>query len=180
MSIARHKAGQNLSSILCYHSNMTIRPIQQKDDAALFQLIRRSLEAAQLDIPGTAYFDESLKAMSRFYLNRSGRHYFVLADEGDKVLGGAGFAEYNDSQEIAELQKLYLTEDARGKGYSYLLMERVEQAARQSGYRQLYLETHTNLPVALHLYQRLGYILLEGPLPGTQHSTMDHFFIKEL
>ena len=59
-------------------------------------------------------------------------------------------------------------------------MERVEQAARQSGYRQLYLETHTNLPVALHLYQRLGYILLEGPLPGTQHSTMDHFFIKEL
>ncbi len=174
------KTGQNLSSILCYHIDMTIRPIQQKDDAALFRLIRRSLEVAHLDIPGTAYFDKSIKAMSRFYLNRAGRHYFVLAGERDEVLGGAGFAEYNGSREIAELQKLYLTEAAKGRGYSYLLMERVEQAARKSGYRQLYLETHTNLPVALHLYQRLGYTVLDGPLPGTQHSTMDHFFIKEL
>lgn len=159
---------------------MIIREIQPKDDPALFQLVRSSLKSAGLDIPGTAYFDESIKAMSQFYLNRERRRYFVLADQRDRVLGGAGFAEYNGSREVAELQKLYLTDAARGKGYGTLLTQQVEEAARKAGYQQLYLETHHNLPVAILLYQKLGYTSLPGPLPGTQHSTMDHFFIKDL
>lgn len=159
---------------------MIIREIQPKDDSQLFQLVRSSLKGAGLDVPGTAYFDEAIKAMSQFYLNQEGRQYFVLADQRDRVLGGIGFAEYNGSRKIAELQKLYLTDEAKGKGYSYLLMERAEEAARKAGYQQLYLETHHSLPVAILLYKKLGYTSLPGPLPGTQHSTMDHFFIKDL
>lgn len=159
---------------------MIIREIQPQDDPALFQLVRNSLKAAGLDIPGTAYFDESIKAMSQFYLNHAKRQYFVLVDEADRVLGGAGFAEYNGSWEIAELQKLYLTDAAKGKGYGTLLTQQVEKAAQKAGYQQLYLETHRNLPVAILLYQKLGYTSLSAPLPGTKHSTMDHFFIKNL
>ena len=110
---------------------MHIREIQQKDDAALFQLVRQSLAAAQLNIPGTAYFDESIKAMSQFYMNQPQRKYFVLVDQDDQVLGGAGFAEYNESSEVAEVQKLYLFDEAKGKGYSYKLMELVEQEAKR-------------------------------------------------
>ena len=55
--------------------------------------------------------------MSQFYLNHTRRQYFGLVDETERVLGGAGFAEYNGSGEIAELQKLYLAEEAKGKGY---------------------------------------------------------------
>lgn len=159
---------------------MLIRQIQQKDDAALFRLVRQSLAAAHLDIPGTAYFDQSIKAMSEFYLPHPLRNYYVLVNEKDEVLGGAGFAEYNSSQDVAELQKLYLFDEAKGNGYSYKLVEQVETASKRAGYRQLYLETHTNLPAALHLYRKLGYTQLSGPLPGTQHSTMDYFFIKNL
>lgn len=170
---------------------MKIRKIQQKDDRDLFNLIRSSLEGACLNIPGTAYFDESIKAMSKFYLqeeknqealntNRFPRQYFVLVNEKDEVMGGVGFAEYNGSSEVAEVQKLYITDEVKGRGYSYLLMEQVEVEAARAGYKKLYLETHKNLPVALHLYKKLGYTLLSEPLPGTQHSTMDHFFIKEL
>ena len=159
---------------------MLIREIQEKDDAALFQLIRHSLEAAGLDIPGTAYFDESIKAMSKFYMDKSRRNYFVLVNDKDEVLGGIGFAEYNNSSQVAELQKLYLFDGAKGQGHSYLLMEKAESEARKIGYKQLYLETHHNLPVAILLYQKLGYTHLPAPLPGTLHSTMDYFFIKEL
>ena len=159
---------------------MIIREIQPQDDPALFQLVRSSLKSADLAIPGTAYFDESIKAMSQFYLNQTRRQYFVLVDETERVLGGAGFAEYNGSGEIAELQKLYLAEEAKGKGYGTLLTQQVEKAAQKAGYQQLYLETHHNLPVAILLYQKLGYTSLPSPLPGTQHSTMDHFFIKDL
>lgn len=159
---------------------MLIREIQQKDDAALFQLVRQSLAAAQLNIPGTAYFDESIKAMSQFYMNQSQRKYFVLVDQDDQVLGGAGFAEYNESSEVAEVQKFYLFDEAKGKGYSYKLMELVEQEAKKVGYKQLYLETHRNLPIAIILYKKLGYTQIPAALPGTQHTTMDHFFVKNL
>ena len=40
---------------------MKIRQIQSKDDEFLFNLIRSCLEDADLNIPGTAYFDESTK-----------------------------------------------------------------------------------------------------------------------
>ena len=59
-------------------------------------------------------------------------------------------------------------------------MERVEQEAKKVGYKQLYLETHRNLPVAIILYKKLGYTLIPEALPGTIHTTMDHFFIKDL
>lgn len=159
---------------------MILREIKAKDDEALFFLVRRCLEQAHLDIPGTAYFDESIKNMSHFYLNNSWRKYFVLADEDDKVLGGAGFAEFNGNFQTAELQKLYIDDRAKGKGYSYKLIEKVELEAKQAGFKTLYLETHHNLPVAIHIYKKLGYTQLPCPLPGTEHNTMDYFFVKEL
>lgn len=157
-----------------------IREIEQKDDSALFKLVRYCLKEAGLDIPGTAYFDESIKAMSQFYLNNPRRKYFVLADENDEVLGGAGFAEFNGSNKVCELQKLYIDDKAKGKGYSYLLVDKVEKEAENAGFETIYLETHHNLPVALYLYKKLNYTQLENPLPGSEHGTMDYFFAKDL
>ena len=169
---------------------MKIRQIQSKDDEFLFNLIRRCLEDADLNIPGTAYFDESIKKMSEFYLNKIGRNYFVVTDEDDNALGGCGFAEFgtynktltekgNDIS-VAELQKLYISKEARQKVYSYQLVELVEAESKKAGYNKIYLETHHNLQVAMKLYQKLNYTLLEKPLAGSEHSTMDYFFIKDL
>ena len=169
---------------------MKIRQIQSKDDEFLFNLIRSCLEDADLNIPGTAYFDESIKKMSEFYLNKTSRNYFVVTDENDKALGGCGFAEFgtydkslskkgNDIK-VCELQKLYISKEARQKGYSYQLVKLVESESKKAGYHKIYLETHHNLHVAMKLYQKLNYTLLEKPLAGSEHSTMDIFFIKDL
>lgn len=56
----------------------------------------------------------------------------------------------------------------------------VEQEAKKAGYKQVYLETHHNLPIAILLYKKLGYTQIPQALPGTVHSTMDHFFVKDL
>lgn len=166
---------------------MKIREILPKDDNAIFKLIRTCLKDAALDIPGTAYFDDSIKQMSQFYNCKDcsqnpifKRKYFVLVDEKDAAVGGAGFAEFNKSSDVAELQKLYIDQSFRGKGFSYQLIQLVEKEAKLAGYKQLYLETHHNLPAALYIYKKLGYKQIEGPLPGTQHTTMDYFFIKDL
>lgn len=59
-------------------------------------------------------------------------------------------------------------------------MELVEFESKKAGYHKIYLETHHNLPVAKQLYEKLNYTLLKNPLPGSEHSTMDYFFIKDL
>lgn len=169
---------------------MLIREIQQKDDKALFKLIRLCLEDAKLNIPGTAYFDESIKHMSEYYLNHQGRKYYVIVDQNDNLLGGCGFAEFgtytkdlsklgNDIS-IAELQKLYIDKNVRGQGFSYKLVELIEAESAKAGYKKLYLETHHNLPIAIELYKKMNYTLLKTPLEGSLHSTMDYFFIKDL
>ena len=42
-----------------------------------------------------------------------------MTDEDGTVVGGVGFAEYPVRENCAELQKLYLTDEVKGRGYGY-------------------------------------------------------------
>ena len=55
----------------------------------------------------------------------------------------------------------------------------MEQEARRLGYRQIYLETHTNLQAAIHIYERAGYREIPRP-ESVVHSTMNKFYIKSI
>ena len=158
---------------------LSVREIAPRDDASLAAIIRRSLEAHHLDLPGTAYFDLELDRLSDFYLARPGRRYFVVEDAQGNALGGVGVAEYRGHEESAELQKLYLDDRAKGYGWGSRLIEMACTFARETGYRRIYLETHHALSAAVHLYQKAGFVPVEtGGLP-TVHSTMDLFLYRE-
>lgn len=47
------------------------------------------------------------------------------------------------------------------------------------GYRILYLETHSALHAALHLYEAAGFTQIPQPAWAV-HSAMDRFYTKEL
>lgn len=122
-----------------------IRPITADDDAAIAAIIRDNLRAAHLDIPGTAYFDPELDHLSDFYnAEPQRRRYYIAADENGTVIGGVGYAEFPGVENCAELQKLYLDDTVKGRGYSHELMAAVERGAKAAGYKKLYLETHTS------------------------------------
>ena len=140
-------------------------------------IIRTALKAHGLDIPGTAYFDEALDHLSVYY-DRPGRAYYVLLADG-AVTGGVGLAEFEGLPGCCELQKLYLSPAARGRGLGYRMIRFIEERARALGYRQMYLETHTNLQAAIHEYERSGYRQIPRPA-AVIHTTMDRFYIKEL
>ena len=156
-----------------------IRGIAAADDARIAAIIRTNLEKFHLDIPGTAYFDPELSHLSRFYLAKpKERGYFVALEDG-VLLGGVGFAEFPALAGAAELQKLYLSDAAKGKGLGKKLFETAEAAAQKAGYRRAYLETHSNLTVAIALYQKENF--KEIPKPDfVFHTTMDRFFIRDL
>lgn len=159
---------------------MQFQALTPEYDAPLATLIRRSLKRRGLDIPGTAYYDETLDHLSAYYDAAPGRRaYFVLTDEDGTLLGGVGLAECPLFEDCAELQKLYLDDAVHGRGLGYRLMEKIEAAAREMGYGRIYLETHTNLPAAMHLYEKTGYGKIPQP-EGVVHATMNRFYLKDL
>ena len=158
---------------------MHYRIIEPKDNLIIANIIRDNLKANKLDMPGTVYFDENLNNLSDFYLASPQRAYFIALDDNDNIIGGIGLAELGFMDDTAELQKLYLTDAAKGQGLSYELIELVEETALNKGYKRIYLETHTNLKAAIHLYEKCGYKLIEKP-KEVVHSSMNRFYLKEL
>ena len=159
--------------------NIKYREICKADDAALAGIIRTNLKAHGLDIPGTVYFDSNLDHLSDFYLGDREKRYYCICLEGDTVVGGIGMAEVSLFENCAELQKLYLADNVKGRGIGYTLIRLIEDKARELGFARIYLETHTNLPAAIHMYEKCGYRQIEKPA-GVVHATMNRFYLKEL
>ena len=161
------------------YNGYTIRKIRPEDNGDIARIIRYNLKSCGLDIPGTAYFDPFLDVFSTYYEDREDADYYVLTNGDGTVVGGIGFEKTHIVPDAAELQKIYLDDSAKGKGLSYVLIDFIEERMREAGLKKSYLETHTNLNVALHVYEKAGYVQIERPaLVG--HSTMDHFYLKEL
>ena len=159
---------------------LNYRRIEAADDKRIAEIIRANLEKLGLDIPGTAYFDPELDHLSAYYnSNPSKRAYFVAIGAEGQVIGGVGIAEFNGIENCAELQKLYLDDSAKGNGYGKELTRKAEDWARSSGYKSLYLETHTNLSAALRLYEKMGFRQIEKPC-STPHGTINCFYLKKL
>lgn len=159
---------------------MKLRRITAADDAAMARIVRDNLEKLHLDIPGTAYYDPELDHLSSHYNSApEKRCYFIALNDEEQVIGGVGVAEFSGIEHGAELQKLYLSDTVKGKGYSKELVQAAETWAKEAGYTSLYLETHRFLQVAMAFYRKMGFEKIEKPA-AVLHSTMDHFFLKKL
>ncbi len=157
---------------------LKFREMTKEDDAAVAALVRDNLKRFELDIPGTVYFDAVLDNLSDYYCS-AGRSYYVIVDDNEQLLGGIGFAEFDPIEDAVELQKLYLADSAKGSGLGYKLIDFIEAKMRKAGYKVSYLETHDNLPAAIHIYKKMGYTEIERP-KEVVHSAMNRFFMKEL
>ena len=158
---------------------MTLRPITPEDDRELAAIIRKAFVTHHLDIPGTAYFDPELDHLSSFYNAFPDRRSYLILEERGRVSGGVGVAEFSTFPDTAEMQKLYLSDEVKGKGYGKLLVSLAEKEALRLGYGQLYIETHSNFSIAVKMYSSLGFERIEKP-SSVQHDTMNTFFIRKL
>jgi putative acetyltransferase len=159
---------------------MKFRKIQKEDNPFIAKIIRANLEKYSLNIKGTAYFDECLDNLFAYYNELPlERQYWVLLDDNDNVVGGAGFANLPYIDGCCELQKIYLIDEYKGQGYGLRLLELVIDNAKMVGYNKMYLETHDRLELALKLYLKYGFNEIEKP-DFVVHSTMNKFLIKDI
>lgn len=157
---------------------MIIRGICEEDNAAVEAIIKDSLESHGLAIPGSAYFDPQLGDLHGHYRRLRRAQYWVLEMSGE-VVGGVGIAPFDDGGAVCELQKLYLRPQAQGLGLSRALMD-VALSFAAEHYEQCYLETMHMLESACILYEKYDFALLPEPLPGSEHSAMDAWYLKNL
>ncbi|MCM3538249.1 GNAT family N-acetyltransferase [Priestia endophytica] len=158
---------------------MQIREMKEKDNQRMERIIKRSLESFELNIPGTAYFDPQLSSLSHYYQQQQNAKYWVAVNAQDEVIGGVGIAPFGQKKEVCELQKLYISPEAQGKGLSKELMKVALDFAKEH-YTCCYLETFKELQAANFLYVKFDFRQLEKPLDETEHNACDAWYIKDL
>jgi GNAT superfamily N-acetyltransferase len=67
-----------------------------------------------------------------------------------------------DADADAELKRMYVVDQARGRGFARRLLAELERTAMAAGARRMVLETGTRQPEAIGLYRSAGY----QPIPA--------------
>jgi ribosomal protein S18 acetylase RimI-like enzyme len=89
----------------------------------------------------------------------------LLAVEGDAVLGCGCLRRL--APEIAEVKRMYLRPEARGRGIGRQLLAGLLDAARQAGYREARLDSGQFMTDAHSLYRAAGFIPCD-PYPESE------------
>ena len=87
---------------------------------------------------------------------------FLVAYLANRPVGCAGWRSHGDAGEDAELKRMYVAPEARGRGVARRLLAEVERSAREHGRVRLILECGDRQPEAIALYRSSGYQLIEN------------------
>jgi GNAT superfamily N-acetyltransferase len=81
--------------------------------------------------------------------------FLVVRDEDGDAVACGGIVRFDATR--AELKRMYVLPDARGRGLGRRVLEELEAAARRFGYTGVVLETGDQSAAALGLYRSSGY-----------------------
>ena len=159
--------------------DITFRPIEEKDNKEIADLIRTVFVEFNIHRPGTVYFDPTTDNLFRLF-RTPGSEYW-LAEENSIIIGGCGVYPTPGLPEgCAELVKLYLLSAQRGKGIGRNLLEKSIESAKILGYRQLYLESLPEFDKAIGLYSKAGLRFIPAPMGNSGHFGCNIWMIKDL
>jgi putative acetyltransferase len=161
-------------------TGISIRTIEPADNAVLATIIKDVMTELGINKPGTVFFDPTTDALYQLFQRPEGT-YFVATAESGELLGGAGIYPSDGLPDgVCELVKMYLKKEMRGKGLGRFLIDKCLAAAKEMGYRQVYLESMPELKKAVSVYEKFGFTHLTGPMGNTGHFGCDIWMIKDL
>ena len=131
--------------------------------AALFRAYAKSLP---IDLAPQG-FSQELASLPGVYAPPGGE--LLLAKRGDHVLGCIAVKPLEPPQ-IAEIKRLFVRPQARGKGVGKALIQAAIATARQAGYDEIKLDTLPEMEGAIALYKANGFVPIppygSHPYPG--------------
>ena len=156
-----------------------IRNIKPDDNPFLAKIIRDTLTEFGANHPGTVYYDSSTDALYQLF-QKSKAVYFVAEMNGLLVGGGGIFPSEGLPKNTCELVKMYLLPQARGLGIGKRLIDKCLAAAKEEGFKNIYLETMPELKQALLVYEKFGFQYLDKPLGNSGHFGCNLWMSKKL
>lgn len=87
-------------------------------------------------------------------------HDVILLVDNGKTVGCGSYKRYDTK--VAEIKRVFVRENYRGKGFAKFIMHTLEQKARENGYSKSILETGSALKAAMKLYIDIGYKIIEN------------------
>jgi GNAT superfamily N-acetyltransferase len=85
---------------------------------------------------------------------------FLVAWLEGRPVGCGGWRSHGGDQ-VAEVKRMYVVPEARGRGVALALLAALEESARRAGRKRIVLETGHQQPEAIALYGRAGYQRIE-------------------
>jgi GNAT superfamily N-acetyltransferase len=143
---------------------------------SLDDAVARGLEAAHIDEMHARYGVGKPPALAAADFEPPAGCFLVgFADEEPVACGG--WRQQGDG--IAEIKRMYVVPSARRRGFSRIVLATLEQGAQRAGYRQAWLETGTEQPEALGLYESAGYLPIAA-YGEFRHDRRSRCFAKDL
>lgn len=101
------------------------------------------------------------------FIEENNKMLFFLAASDDNSHTAACGALRHVNEFTAEIKRMYVKDEYRGRGLSKLILKELEERALNMGYRRIILETGLKQPEAMNLYEKFGYTKIE---PYGQHK----------
>ena len=80
---------------------------------------------------------------------------FVVLREDGRTVAGGGIRRLEPG--VCEIKRMFVVPEARGRGHGRRVLEALEGAASQLGYRRARLDTALSMTTAMGLYESAGY-----------------------
>jgi ribosomal protein S18 acetylase RimI-like enzyme len=143
---------------------LELRRFEDADAPAVRELHDLALDAAGAHL-GAGPWDEDLDSIRATYLDGGGE--FLLGALDGRLVAMGALRHVTDS--VAELKRMRVHPAFQRRGFGRLLLDRLEDRARELGYRKLRLDTTVRQTAAQSLYQSAGYREVgRGQLAGVE------------
>lgn len=146
----------------------TTRSATRDDGHAIRELVGAVLDEFGFPLESDG-IDADLADVVANYTERGGT-FDVIVEHG-RIVGCAGIYPIEnapDGTRVAELRKMYLLPEVRGRGYGRALLERALASARERGFGSVVLESSSKMTDAIALYRRAGFA---DYVPQVRHAT---------
>jgi ribosomal protein S18 acetylase RimI-like enzyme len=148
-----------------------IRPAIDADIPHVREMLREYVEWIGLDL-AFQEIEAELGGLPGEYAPPCG--VLFVAVEGDRHLGMIALRPLDGT--IAEMKRLYVRPEARGRGLARRLIARLCDEGRRLKYTELRLDTLPNMREAQALYEACGFVDIEPyyqtPIAGTRFMGM--------
>lgn len=110
--------------------------------------------------------DSELADLAEKYAPPEGRLLCAQIDSGE-IIGCVAYHRHNS--ERCEMKRLFVKENFRHLRAGVLLVEKILDAAKNDGYKEIVLDTIKPLQGAIHLYKKFGFV----EIPPYYNNPMD-------